>query len=122
MAYTFSLRVDGAELPPPSSYTFHERDLVTNSHRNARGTAVWDVVRRNVGELELTWENIDGARLRAVISATRGKKKLNVRFLNPGTGIWETRTFYPGDRAMELARYISASNYWASLTVSFVEV
>ena len=96
--------------------------MVTNSHRNARGVAVWDVVRRNVGELELTWENLDGARLRAVISATRGKKKLSVRFLNPGTGAWETRIFYPGDRAMELARYISASNYWASLTVSFVEV
>jgi hypothetical protein len=122
MAYAFGMRIDGAEIPPPSSYTFYERDLVTNSHRNARGTAVWDIVRRNVGELELTWENIGGERLRAVMSAARGKTRLNVRFFNPGTGGWEMRAFYPGDRAMALARYIKASDYWASLTVSFVEI
>ena len=122
MAYKFDIRIEGTEIPPPSGYSFTESDLVINSQRNARGYANWDVVRQNVGSLDLTWDNLDGERLTQVISAIRGRKKFSVRFFNIGTGSWENRIFYSGDRSMELARYISAIQYWASLTVPFVEV
>ena len=122
MASTFDIRIDNVTIPSPSSYTFYERDLVVNSHRNAAGKAVWDVVRKNVGEIEIEWKNLNEARLKAVVAAIRGKKAMNIRFLNPGTGNWETRTFYAGDRAQNLVRFVSASKYWASLTVPFVEV
>ncbi|MEM5768111.1 MAG: DUF6711 family protein, partial [Bacillota bacterium] len=113
---------DGSVIPPPSGYTFTEADLTENSKRNAQGVASWDVVRQNVGNLDLTWENIDGDRLKQVVAAIRGKKSFAVTFFNPLTGNHETRTFYAGDRSAQLARYVSAVKYWASLTVPFVEV
>ena len=118
----FDLRVDNTVLPPPSGYSFNEADLVENSTRNGKGIASWDVVRQNVGSLELTWDNLDGDRLKQVIAAIRGKKSFSVHFFNPLTGQHETRTFYAGDRASQLARYVSAVKYWASVTIPFTEV
>ena len=118
----FGLKIDDDLIPPPSGYSFSEADLVENSGRNAAGYAHWDVVRQNVASLNLTWDNLDGERLKQVISAIRNKKEFQVSFFNPLTGSKEQRLFYPGDRAAELSRYVSMSTYWASLTVPFVEV
>ena len=118
----FDLRIDGVTIPPPSGYSFTESDLVQNSHRNAAGKAVWDVIRQNVGQLELTWAKLDGDRLTQVVQALRGKKVFQVNFFNPLTGQRETRQFYPGDRAAELARFVNSQKYFSSLTVPFVEV
>lgn len=120
--YAFGLKINGADIPPPSEYTFTEADLVVNSERNAKGYANWDVVRQNVGSLDLTWSNLDGDRLTAVVAAIRGKKSFQATFFNPLTKQMETRTFYAGDRSAQLARFISAQRYWATLTVPFVEV
>lgn len=118
----FDLRVDGAVIPPPSGYSFTEADLTENSTRNGKGVASWDVVRQNVGSIDLTWEGLDGDRLQQVVAAIRGKKSFSVHFFNPLTGVHETRTFYAGDRAAQLSRYVSAMKYWATITVPFVEV
>lgn len=118
----FNLRIDGAVIPPPSGYSFTEADLVENSTRNGAGYLSWDVVRQNLGRLDLSWDNLDGERLQHVIQAIRSKKKFNATFFNLFTGEYETREFYAGDRASELARFVNASKYWASLTVPFVEV
>jgi hypothetical protein len=122
MTENFGLRVDGTLIPPPSGYSFTEADIVENSFRNSAGYASWDVVRQNVASISLTWENLDGVRLRQIVTAIRGKKQFNATCFNPLTGNMETRTFYAGDRAAELARFVSASSYWATLTVPFVEV
>jgi len=81
MAYAFGIKIDNAVIPPPSGYTFHERDLVANSHRNGAGTAVWDVIRRNVGEIELEWANLDETRLKAIIIFL-SKSITNIRAAN----------------------------------------
>lgn len=118
----FELKIDGIDLPAPSDYTFTESDLVENSTRNANGVASWDVVRYNVGSINLTWENATREKIVKINSAIRSKKHFSVTFLNTNTGQVETRTFYAGDRANELAKYVSALEYWATLTVPFVEV
>lgn len=118
----FPLAIDGIDLPAPSGYSFTESDLVENSTRNAAGVAVWDVVRYNVGNINITWENVDRDKIVKITSAIRSKKHFSVTFLNTNTGQVETRTFYAGDRANELVKYISALEYWATLTVPFVEV
>src|SRR5690606_8880547 len=107
----FSLKIDGVGLPAPSGYTFTESDLVENSTRNAAGKAVWDVVRQNVGALNLTWENVSREKITQIINAIRSKKQFQCTFLNTNTGNIETRTFYAGDRANELVMYISALDY-----------
>lgn len=122
MTYAFGLQIDGISIPPPSSYNFTEADLVINSERNAQGYASWDVVRQNVGSINLTWDNLDGVRLTQVINAIRSKKTFTVTFFNPLIGKMETREFYAGDRAAELSRFVSAQTYWATITIPFVEV
>lgn len=116
------LKIDGIDIPNPTKYTFTEADLVENSKRNAAGYASWDVVRYNVGSLNLTWENADRDEIIKICNAIRSKKKFNVTFLNTNTGQVETREFYSGDRSNELVKYISALQYWGTLTVPFVEV
>jgi hypothetical protein len=116
------LKIDGADLPSPGKYNFIERDLAANSGRNANGTANWDVVRTNVGEISLSWENVSRDKITAICNVIRNKKSFSVTFLNTLTGAAETRTFYAGDRANELVAYISGLQYWSSLSVSFIEV
>ena len=101
---------------------FRSSDLVENSNRNANGYANWDVVRYNVGALNLTWENATREKITQIITAIRSKKTFSCTFLNPNTGLVETREFYAGDRANDLVRYVSALSYWATLTIPFVEV
>jgi hypothetical protein len=118
----FELKIDGVALPAPSGYSFTESDLVVNSERNAAGYASWDLVRSNVGSLNITWENVSREKVVKIIAAIRGKKTFRATFLNTNTGNMETRTFYAGDRANELVRYVSSLSYWSSLTIPFVEV
>jgi hypothetical protein len=118
----FGLKIDGALIPAPSGYRFIEADLFENSFRNGAGRASWDLVRQNVANINLTWNNLDGERLQAVIAAIRGKKQFALTALNPLTGQLETRTYYAGERSAELARYVSSMQYWTSLTIPFVEV
>lgn len=122
MAYTFPIQIDGAPIPPPSSYSFSETDLVANSERNASGYANWDVVRTNVGNLELEWANLDAGRLAQIVSVIRGRKTFDATFFNSITARWETRTFYAGDRAAKLLRYISCQQFVTTLSVPFIEV
>ncbi len=119
---TFELRIDDVELPTPSKYSFAEYDLVENSTRNGNGMASWDVVRFNVGRLDLTWDNVSRDKIVQILSAIRSRKKFDCTFPNPNTGQVETRNFYAGDRMNELAKYISALEYWSTLTVPFIEV
>ncbi len=119
---SFPLKIDGASLPAPSGYTFMEADLVENSDRNAQGYAHWDIVRFNVGRIDLTFENVSRDKIIQIVSAIRNKKKFQCTFLNTNTGQVETREFYSGDRSNELAKYVSALDYWSTLTVPFVEV
>lgn len=122
MTYAFGLKIEGVEIPPPSGYSFVEADLVVNSQRNASGYVSFDVVRENVGSIDLTWDKLDGERMQQIVNAIRGKKTFNATFFNPNTGQMETRKFYAGDRSNELARFISTQKYWSSLSVPFVEV
>ena len=119
---SFPLRIDGVDLPAPSGYKFTEADLVTNADRNDAGYANWDVVRSNVGRLDLTWNNLSRDKITQIVSAIRSKKTFKCTFLNTNIGQIETREFYAGDRANELAKYVSALDYWATLTVPFIEV
>ena len=116
------LKIDGVNIPSPSTYSFTESDLVENSTRNAAGYASWDVVRYNVGSLSLTWENAGRDEIMKICNAIRSKKKFNVTFTNTNTGQVETREFYSGDRANELVRYVSSLQYWGTLTIPFVQV
>ena len=122
MQVDFPLQIDGVQLPAPSGHKYREADLVENSSRNAAGYATWDVVRYNVGSLDLTWKAIGRGEIMQIAAAIRSKKHFNVTFLNPYTGNVETRSFYSGDRESELLQYISTLDYWSSLTIPFVEV
>jgi hypothetical protein len=119
---SFPLQIEGVDLPAPSGYKFNEADIVTNADRNDAGYANWDVVRFNVGRLDLTWENVSRDKIVQIVSAIRNKQKFRCTFLNLNTGEVETREFYSGDRANELVKYVSALDYWASLTIPFIEV
>jgi hypothetical protein len=90
----FQLKIDGVDIPGPSGYAFTEADIVQNSDRNDAGYASWDVVRYNVGRLDLTWENVSRDKIIQIVSAIRNKKKFQCTFLNTNTGEIETRTFY----------------------------
>lgn len=119
---SFPLKIDGIDIPAPSGYLFREAEFVENSNRNDAGYANWDVVRFNVGRIDLTFKNVGREQNIQISSAIRNKKKFQCTFLNTNIGQVETRQFYSGDRANELANYVSTLEYWSTLTVPFVEV
>jgi len=119
---SFPLEIEGVDLPSPATYTFSEFTLSENFSRNAQGYASWDVVRANVGRLDLTWDKLHREQIAQIVAIIREKRTFRCTFLNTNTGEIETREFYAGDRVNEIARYVSALDYWSTLTVPFIEV
>lgn len=119
---SFPLKVEGVQFPSPATYGFTEFTLMENFERNNAGYANWDVVRPNIGRLDLVWDKVHKDEIVQIVGVIRSKKSFYATFLNSNTGEMETREFYAGDRANEMARFISVLDYWSNLTVPFVEV
>ena len=94
--------------------------MTENKAQNAMGIRI-GVVRSGVGELTLSWQNISREQAVLIANSIAGNNALSVTFLNPLSGVVETKSFYVGDRAIEISKYVSALEYWGTLSIPFTE-
>lgn len=96
----------------PQKFTVNMSDIRRNLESNTNnsdgrdnaGTFVLSNVRNNVFTIEMEWEGVsesDGQSILHVLTPHGAKKYIICQFINPITGTYETKTFYPSERKSE---------------------
>lgn len=88
------------EIPLPSTYVGTTSTIV-DSARNVQGVVVGQVVRADVGKVEMTWRYISAADWASILGQFAGANRFfrTVEFYNQDTNATTTRTMYVSDRS-----------------------
>ena len=116
--------VGGYGFPEPSTYSAVTSTIV-DSARNVNGYVVGSVVRQDVAKIELTWRYLTVDQWAKVLSVFNSSFENDVRFLNQGTGKYETRSMYVSDRTASGWRRNPATGAlmgWTNCSLSLVEI
>lgn len=99
------VEIEGYSVPDPSGYSGTTATLV-DAARDAKGVTIGQVIREDVGKVEMTWNFISAANWAAILqkfSTKYGGKFYNsVTFFNQDINDWETRDMYVSDRTASI--------------------
>ena len=122
------VKVGSYGFPEPSAYKGNTATIV-DSARNIHGQMVGQVIREDVGKVEMSWKFLpieDWARINACFSRALGGKFINsVTFFEQSRGGWITRQMYVSDRDAEMFRRDSETGKivgWTNCSLSLIEV
>ena len=122
------VRVGSYGFPEPSTYKGNTATIV-DSARNIKGKMVGQVIREDVGKVEMTWKYLpieDWARILSCFTKALGGKFINnVTFFEESRGTWVTRTMYVSDRDAEMFRRSDETGKilgWVNCSLSLIEV
>ena len=111
MAFTNYLRIDGTEMPLPTSYDLSLSDVEADSSGETEaGTTQRDIVRSGVAEISVAFQ-VSPAWLKK-LSLMRAKPKLPVEFFNTETMLRETRDMYIDGFKTSLAHDTTKKGLW----------
>lgn len=114
--------VAGTALPAPSSYDGTTLDLV-DSGRNASGVLVCDVIRHDMGKVEMKWNYLTVKAWSDILLLFKTNFINSVTFFNQTTGGYTTRDMYISDRTGGIA-IMSGDEVkgWKNCSLSLIEV
>lgn len=121
---TALVTVAGYEFPEPSTYSANTATLV-DSARNVQGYVIGSVIRNDVAKVELSWRYLTVEQWAKILSLFNKSFYNNVTFFNQGTGSYETRQMYVGDRSASMWRRHPVTGEimgWVEPKLSLVEV
>ena len=111
MAFTNYLRIDGTEMPLPTSYDLSLSDVEADSSGETEaGTTQRDIVRSGVAEISVAFQ-VSPAWLKT-LSAMRSLPRLSVDFFNTETMVRATREMYMDGFKVSLAHDTSKKGLW----------
>ncbi len=112
------IEINNTSIPTPSSFKVGINDI-SNAERNAKGTMLMDRVATK-RKLDLSWKTIEAndlSRLLNLISSTF----FFVKYPDPVTGTLTTKTFYVGDRSIDMFSYTNGKPVWENVSFNFIE-
>ena len=118
---TFSLKVDGVEIPCPSSFQFGVMDVsAAESGRTSDAVMHKNRVAQK-RKIELAWAYPDFETVHKIMAAFN-PEYISVTYPDALTGnIAETRTFYVGDREAPLKYWWVGKQLYESLSFNIIE-
>ena len=115
------LTVNGSSLPTPYSVKYSLQDLSSqdSSGRDLSGTAYKDRVAQK-RKLECEWSHLSPSSGRALLSTVNQTIMMQVKYFDPLSQQYETRTFYVGDRSVDFISLKSGQEY-CNIAFNFIE-
>lgn len=118
------IRIDGVDMPNPSSYGGDTADLDSENSGRASETGFLtrDRIRAATHKLRVAW-TVNRAQLSAIALAI-SPESLTVRFFDAAVAGYTTATMYAGSQSWSLLSHIDDANPAGSLweiTVNFIE-
>lgn len=114
------LKVNGADMPPPSAMKVTIFDVSSAVERNASGNAVVDrvAVKRR---LDLKWAHLGADNLQLLLQAIGGNGFFTASYPDPQTGSARTMECYCGDRATGVLRMVDGVPLWTNVEMTWTE-
>lgn len=114
------LKINGVGIKDPSSITpSRNKEWSQNSGRTKSGNFVGDIAAMK-WKLDLTWAPLTEDEMQTLLTALE-PAFISVRFKNPRTKSFETKTFYGGSETMVVYNYNVEEAVYENLSVSLVE-
>ena len=114
------LRVNGVDMPAPSTMKINIFDVSASADRSASGIAVIDRVGTK-RKLEMTWAHLTPAQLSALLTAVGEKLFFTAEYPDPQTGGMRSMNCYCGDRATGILRMDGNSPVWTDVEMNWIE-
>lgn len=112
------LEINNIPIPTPSSFQVGIMDL-SKAERNAKGDMLIDRVATK-RKIELKWNYVEGGQLSKLLQLVN-KVYFFVKYPDPMTGKFETKTFYVGDRNSGMYSYRDGKPVWNDISFNFIE-
>lgn len=114
------IRVDGVDMPNPSSLEFAEQDVsIGESGRDDTGYMFKGRVTTKI-KLNLEWSAISPSVASTILQAFY-PEYVDVRFFNARTNAWEIKTFYTGDRTAKTKIWTDNSKIYETISFNIIE-
>ena len=114
------LKVDGVELPTPTSYTPDFEEL-SKAERNALGTMIKEVIGYKY-KLNVTWKKLTQEELTKLMNIKR-KNSFILEFIDMDTGMPNTGEFYAGTPSANAMEYKNGKvEHWLDIKMNFIEM
>lgn len=113
------LRVDGVDLPTPSTYT-PDLEEISKAERNANGTLIKEVIAYKY-KLNVTWKKLTQEELTKLMNVKR-KNFFTLEFIDMDTGRPRTGIFYAGTPTANAMEYKNGRvENWLDVKMNFIE-
>lgn len=115
----YMLKVDGVELPTPSSYIPGIREI-SKAERNARGTMIKEQIALK-DTLDIKWNALTQAEMNKLVNVKR-KESFMLEFISL-EGVRVTGRFYAGDLTANAMDFKDGKvTRWLDVTMNFIEM
>lgn len=112
------LEINNVPIPTPSEFKVGILDI-SNAERNAQGEMLIDRVATK-RKLELKWKWLNPQELSSLLDLVNNVYFF-VKYPDPMTGNFETKTFYVGDRNIPMFLYKNGLPLWNDISFNLIE-
>lgn len=121
MAIQF-LTVGGVEMPAPNTFNWGLQDVSSpdSGRVNDENATMHKNRVTQKRKISLAWRDPDGPTTAAILQAFN-PEYVSVRYLEPLTDTYETRTFYVGDRSAPLRQVTIHGKTYTTLSFDIIE-
>lgn len=112
------IEVNNTPIPTPSRFKVGILDI-SNAERNADGDMMIDRVATK-RKLELFWNELKPSQLSSLLGLVNNVTFF-VKYPDPMTGDIETKTFYSGDKNIDMYSYVNGIPVWNDISFNFIE-
>ena len=114
------LKVNGADMPAPTSLKINIFDVSASADRSASGRAVIDRVGTK-RKLEMTWAHLSPEDLSRLLTAVGEDVFFTAEYPDPQTGGMRSMSCYCGDRATGVLRMEGGAPVWTDVEMNWIE-
>jgi hypothetical protein len=112
------IEVNNVLIPTPSSFKVGIMDI-SSAERNAKGTMLIDRIAQK-RKIEVSWKELEPKKLSEILKLINSTYFF-VKYPDPMTGEFETKTFYVGDREIPMYSFINGKPVWIDISFNFIE-
>jgi hypothetical protein len=112
------IEINNILIPTPSSLKFGIMDI-SNSERNSKGEMLIDRIATK-RKLTLNWNYLEPYDLSNLLALVNNIFFF-VKYPDPMTGDFETKTYYCGDRSIGMFSYIDGKPRWNDISFDLIE-
>lgn len=112
------LEINNVPIPTPSSFQVGIMDL-SKAERNAKGDMLIDRIATK-RKIELKWKHLEVGQLASLLQLVNNVYFF-VKYPDPMTGRFETKTFYVGDRTTPMYSFIDGKPVWNDIGFNIIE-